>query len=397
MELKQKWVKEDGVFFPIPGDTTLHSTPGGGVFQVYEQRSMGGSRIGLLKVADKFTFNFKIYDLGIEDTMQKIETTWNSDVFVKGNKNLGVIFNGLKGTGKTIASKILSNKLQMPVVIVNGAYGGLQNFIQSLCFECVVLIDEAEKTFRESNDVLLKMIDGVYNETRKLYILTTNHLDIDENLLGRPGRIRYIKQFGNLTAKAVSDYIKDNLYDQSKTDMVLDVVDVLEISTIDILKAIVDEVNIHGEINENSLLNIPKAKYKIDVIRFRGIRSIQFEEVKSFIKTSLSKRDTVAKWLNKEWIDSDGDRLTNKEFIDEKFDADYEETQVSSSYSILIKNQETSIGTILEEPDKDGFFIIENSWEEEEELCCIISCRDLPSLYRGALNYSSKKRNKQKD
>ena len=145
MELKQKWVKEDGVFFPIPGDTTLHNTPGSGVFQVYEQRGMGGSRIGLLKVADKFTFNFKIYDLGIEDTMQKIETTWNSDVFVKGNKNLGVIFNGLKGTGKTIASKILSNKLQMPVIIVNGAYGGLQNFIQSLCFECIVLIDEAEK------------------------------------------------------------------------------------------------------------------------------------------------------------------------------------------------------------------------------------------------------------
>ena len=112
-----------------------------------------------------------------------------------------------------------------------------------------MLIDEAEKTFREDSDVLLKMIDGVYNETRKLYILTTNKLCIDENLLGRPGRIRYIKQFGNLTAKAVADYIKDNLFDQNKADQIMNVVDGLEISTIDILKSIVDEVNIHGEIS----------------------------------------------------------------------------------------------------------------------------------------------------
>lgn len=154
---------------------------------------MGGSRLGLRKMADAFTFNFKIYDLGVEDTMQKVETTWNSDVFVRGNKNLGIIFNGLKGTGKTIASKILSNRMNMPIVVVNAAYDVLLSFIQSLCFECVVLIDEAEKTFHERGDVLLKMIDGVYNESRKLYILTTNRLSIDENLLGRPGRIKVYK------------------------------------------------------------------------------------------------------------------------------------------------------------------------------------------------------------
>ena len=42
MEVKQKWVKENGVFYPIPGDTPLHVTPGTGVFQIYEEKSMGG-------------------------------------------------------------------------------------------------------------------------------------------------------------------------------------------------------------------------------------------------------------------------------------------------------------------------------------------------------------------
>ena len=386
METKQKWVKENGVFYPIPGDTTLHITPGNGVFQIYEEKSMGGSRLGLRKMADAFTFNFKIYDLGVEDTMQKVETTWKSDVFVRGNKNLGIIFNGLKGTGKTIASKILSNRMNMPIVVVNAAYDGLLSFIQSLCFECVVLIDEAEKTFHERGDALLKMIDGVYNESRKLYILTTNRLSIDENLLGRPGRIRYIKQFGNLTAKAVADYIKDNLLDLCKTDMILDIVDVLEISTIDILKSIVDEVNIHGEINENSLLNIPKANYKIDVIRFDDVPKSQFDELKSFIKGNLAPGESIGQWLNKASTDSNGERKNNRELIDEKFNADSYSMQIASRYPMLMKEQDTRIGLIIEQPDLDGFFTVKNSWNDLEELCCIVSYHDAPSLYRGGLH-----------
>ncbi len=39
--VKQKWVKETGVFYPISGDTTLHLVPGSGVFQVYEEKSIG--------------------------------------------------------------------------------------------------------------------------------------------------------------------------------------------------------------------------------------------------------------------------------------------------------------------------------------------------------------------
>lgn len=385
MEVKQKWVKENGVFYPIPGDTTLHQTPGMGVFQIYEEKSMGGSRLGLRKMADEFTFNFKIYDLGAEDIMRKIDTTWNSDVFVEGNKNLGVIFNGLKGTGKTIASKILSNRMGMPVVIVPAALDGLLGFVQSLCFECVVLIDEAEKTFRDNGDVLLKMIDGVYNESRKLYIMTTNRLSVDENLLGRPGRVRYIKQFGNLTAKAVADYIKDNLRDQSKKEQILDVVDVLEISTIDILKAIVDEVNIHGAITENSLLNIPKASYKIDVVRFDDVPKDRFEELKTFIKGHVGIHESVQSWLKKPWTDKNGEKRNNRVQIDEMFDADSYEVQVASRYPMLIKDQDTRIGVVLEQPDADGFFIVKDSWSDAEGLCCILNYHDAPSLYRGGL------------
>lgn len=385
MNLRQKWVKENGVFYPIPGDTTLHETPGMGIFQIYEEKSMGGSRLGLRKIAEKFEFPFKVYDLGVDSTMDKIVTTWHSRVFVEGNKNLGVILNGLKGTGKTIASKILSNRFAMPTIIVNAAYDGLLGFIQSLSFECVVLIDEAEKTFHEKGDVLLKMIDGVYNESRKLYVLTTNRLNIDENLLGRPGRIRYIKQFGNLTPKAVADYIQDNLHDLSKTESVLQMVDLLEISTIDILKSIVDEVNIHGEIGENSLLNVPKATFKIDIMCFDDVPKSRFDELKSFIIDKLSDKEDVSDWLYKPWINSDGERSNNKSCIDETFNADCYEQQIASRYPMLLPEQETRVGRVLDNPDQYGFFTVVNSWNDKERLCCIISYHDAPSLYRGKL------------
>ncbi|MBO7630596.1 MAG: AAA family ATPase [Bacteroidales bacterium] len=385
MEIKQKWILENGVFYPIPGDTTLHISPGVGVFQIYENRSMNGSRLGLVHVADSFQFNFKIYDLGLDDVMKKIDTTWNSDSFVEGQKNLGVIFNGLKGTGKTIAAKVLSNKMGIPVVIVDAPYPGLQNFIQSLAFECVVLIDEAEKTFKEDGEVLLKMIDGVYNEKRKLYLLTTNNLYIDSNLLGRPGRIRYIKQFGNLTTNAVNEYIKDNLKDMSKRDVVLKTVDTLEISTIDILKAIVDEVNIHGDVGEHSLLNIPKARYKIDIIKFSGMDLKRRDELNAFFNKSVPANMSLKEWLDKKWRVEDGEVENNQDMLDEKFDMDSWRMQIATNSSILYKGLNTNAGEIIEDVDAHGFFVVADTYNDTDCLCRVLNYHNDPSLYRGEL------------
>ena len=385
MEIKQKWILENGVFYPIPGDTTLHIIPGTGVFQIYENRSMNGSRLGLIHVADSFQFNFKIYDLGMEDVMQKIEKTWNSATFVEGQKNLGIIFNGLKGTGKTIAAKILSNRMGIPVVIVDAPYAGLQNFIQSLAFECVVLIDEAEKSFKDDGEVLLKMIDGVYNEKRKLYLLTTNNLYLDANLLGRPGRIRYIKQFGNLTSNAVNEYIKDNLKDMSKCDVVLKTVDTLEISTIDILKSIVDEVNIHGDVGEHSMLNIPKARYKMDIIKFSGMDLKRKDELKEFLEKNIPAKMSMKEWLKQEWKNGENDDDNNQDMLDEKFDMDSWTMQVASSSSVLYKGLQTNAGEIIEDVDAHGFFVVADAYQDTECLCMVLNYHRNPSLYRGAL------------
>lgn len=390
MELtRQKWVNEGGIYFPISGDTVLLKTPGKGVFNVVKSQNPMDARLGLQRIGDTFEFNFKIYELGCEEMLQTIRKTWESEVFVSGEKNLGVIFNGLKGTGKTLSAKLLCNALDLPVVIVQYPYEGLVNFLQSLCFECIVFIDEAEKTFKkgEDDDVLLRLIDGVYNQTRKLYILTTNQLTLNDNLLGRPGRIRYRFEFGNLLPKAVKDYLDDNLLpeyvDQRKN--ILEQVDLLEISTIDILKALVDEVNIHGCLPESQCLNIPTAKHAFEILEFYYITELdKYKGVKVFIDKHMKEDETttISEWLHKP--QKTNKKKTNEDMLEDKFDSVYI-ASITCSSPTLIREVSTSRGIIETEPNSDGYFLIRDRYEDSAHLCLLLRKKNNPSLYRGTL------------
>lgn len=378
--ISSKWVNEFGIYYPIDGNTQLHQTPGNGIFELYQSQGQD-KRIGLKKIANKFDFNFKIYDLDCNDFLDLVKDTWESDIFIESNKNLGIILNGTKGTGKTLSSKILCNKLGLPVIVVTGIIDGMIGFIQSLEFECIILIDEAEKTFKrgEDDELLVKLIDGVYNRSRKLYILTTNRLDINENLLGRPGRIRYIKEFGNLSNKAVKEFLDDNLKVPEQRKNILELVDILEISTIDILRNIVEEVNIHKEISENSYLNVPKSKYIFNILRFEITNSSQIEE----IKNTLSGIKDINKWLSSP--SGKGENRTNEDELYDEYGF-YEDT-LKSKYSSLWKNSETSLGILLDEVDEEGFVSIRGTgyYSDREYLVKIVGQRNNPSLYRGDL------------
>ena len=382
---KQKWINDGGILYPIPGYASLLTSPGNGIFRIYEQPQT--KRLGLEKIDDTFRSDFKIYDLDCEDIMSKIIKTWTSDLFRESNKNLGVIFNGIKGTGKTIAAKQLCNRIGLPVIVISKPVDGMLEFIQSLHFESIILIDEAEKTFREEQEVLLKMIDGVYNDMRKLYILTTNKLSIDENLLGRPGRIRYIKEFSNLSAKAVNDVIDDNLNDISLKDDVLKVVDSLEISTIDILKAIIDECNIMGSVPSDSTLNIPKAKYKIQIISFDNLELKFHRELQDYIINHLAADESVINWLQKViGTDGKGKKFKkNLDLIEEMYDCRVcIEWRPTSTLGVYI-GKHLGCGIVNSKPDGYGFFTREADWDNSTELCCLCNDYNIPSLYRGNL------------
>lgn len=108
-------------------------------------------------------------------------------------------------------------------------------------------------------------MDGIYtSQYRRIFLLTTNETHINENLLSRPSRLRYVKEFGNLEREVVEEYLKDNLKNSECIDCIVDFVDTLQISTIDILKTIVEDINIHGFdefIANKDIFNVKTAKY----------------------------------------------------------------------------------------------------------------------------------------
>ena len=385
----QQWINESGTFFPVSGDTRLLESPGSGVFVVVQISTPMMKRIGLKKIGEKFDFDFKLYELGSDPIIKLVKKTWNSDTFIEGNKNLGVIFNGIKGTGKTISAKLLCNAIGLPVVIVQNNGDGLLPFLQSLNFECVVFIDEAEKTFKkgEDDDILLRLIDGVYNACRRLYILTTNQLTLNDNLLGRPGRIRYRFEFSNLLPEAIEEYLKDNLRPDmvDQKEKILQQIDLLEISTIDILKALVDEVNIHGELPEKPCLNIPVAKFAYEILQFHYLESMESKvEVVNFIRSKMAEGgySSINEWIAK-WKSKDGDNDA-MDLLRDEFDYVSKNTMTSMSSS-LWRETTTSMGSIVSEPDADGFFMMRSRYDDSDVLCLLLKRKETPSLYRGML------------
>ena len=167
-----------------------------------------------------------------------------------------------------MTAKVLANKFNLPVVVVK-SFGerntDLIEFLASFNFDCVFFFDEFEKNFSDKDSSILQIMDGVYtSEYRRIFLLTTNETNINDNLISRPSRLRYIHEFGNLEQEVTREYLNDTLNDKSRIEDVIDFVDTLQISTIDILKSVVEEINIFGfdKFMENkSFFNVKTATY----------------------------------------------------------------------------------------------------------------------------------------
>lgn len=206
-----------------------------------EENGMTGE-LYLSQVMDKFEFPYKIY--GIEDKfINRVKLTYDNTV-----GNLGILLNGVKGTGKTVTSKQVCNALELPVILVSHPFQGLPNFINEIQQNVVIFIDEYEKIYSERDHSVLTVMDGALdNGYRKVFLLTTNNLYVNENLLERPGRIRYLKTYGNLSVEVITEIVDDKLIHPELRKVTIDFIAQLQTITVDIVKAIIDEVNIHNE------------------------------------------------------------------------------------------------------------------------------------------------------
>lgn len=239
-KMNKVWMSSDNTYRQVDSDYKVEENLPVGIY------SMCLTKMGfhLEKYAEKFVFPYKVYGLQNE-FIDHVIKTYNAT-----SGNLGIMLTGTKGTGKTVTAKELANRLNLPVIIVKDMGDTNQfmiEYLSSIECNCVLFLDEFEKNFKESDSTILQIMDGVYNSLyRKVFLLTTNTMNINDNMIGRPSRIRYVKEFNNLDLKSVNEYLDDALRIPEARKELLDYIDSLTISTIDILKTIVNEVNIHG-------------------------------------------------------------------------------------------------------------------------------------------------------
>lgn len=258
-DVKKVWNDEGGrLYLSLPSDE----------FELLDNAiyKVGIDQMGrffLMKSSDGFTFDYKLYGLETK-LVERVEKTYRAT-----HGNLGILLNGLKGTGKTVTSKIIASKINQPIILVDTKIEGIQFFLNSITQDVTIFIDEYEKVFGDSAG-MLTIMDGASNSSfRRLFLLTTNELYVDKNLIQRPGRVRYLKKFSDLKPEVITEIVDDILEYTDFRNECINFISNLETITVDIVKAIVNEVNIHmeGPSAFEDVFNVKKlsGKYNVQV------------------------------------------------------------------------------------------------------------------------------------
>ncbi len=142
----------------------------------------------------------------------------------------GLLFTGVPGTGKTLGAKNLANHLKVPLYLlelggvmqkwVGESEKALKQSLQQIDTEapCVLLIDEAEKTFKSQDDsgVTSRLLGQLLwwlqeHKSKVLTIMTTNSINDLPKELYRPGRIDSVIYFQGLSQKQLPGFVVDTL------------------------------------------------------------------------------------------------------------------------------------------------------------------------------------------
>lgn len=177
----------------------------------------------------------------------------------RANSNLGVLLSGVKGSGKTLTSKLISTELARrygyATIIINQGYhtASLASFLHSIDAPCMVIFDEFDKvySYKESEAAsqsgLLDILDGVF-ESRKLFVMSCNEVSkLNPFFFSRPGRVFYHYRYGGLSEEVISQYCDDNLLYPERKGEIVQLSSFVRDMTFDILKAVVEETNRYNE------------------------------------------------------------------------------------------------------------------------------------------------------
>ena len=329
--MKNQWVKSSNDFYIREVSQNVPKLEKG-VYKLNENPTTG--ELFLTLVSDDFQLPTKVY--GIETKfINRVKRTYENTT-----TNLGILMNGVKGTGKTVTGKQISNLLELPVIIIHKGYDNIPSFINDIQQNVVIFIDEYEKVFSEKerkDEEILTIMDGALdNGFRKVFLFTTNNLYINSNLLQRPGRIRYLKTYKDLTLDVITEIVEDRLKHPHLKDVTIEFISTLEMITVDIVNAVIDEVNIHEEnpLEFKDVFNIKTLDDKFNVYIYKPNQPMELYRGDAKMSPRKITFDSIGAdfYVNDNYIGDIISVLSEDTFVVETFDK--VDNPVHTQYSI---------------------------------------------------------------
>lgn len=201
---------------------------------------------------------------------EKIYSTEQDENFIKkvlkcfknySGNTLGVMLTGLKGSGKSVEAKLIANRSNLPIIVVDKYIPArvLKNFLTSLeDMKVCLLFDEVDKFSDDyDDDFLLQILDGMNTNGKKLVVFTANEENkINKYLKDRCSRIRYWRKFTELSQSMIEAVLKDRLNNKDEISALHDFISVfLKCVSFDNVAAFVEEVNNNPDTDYTELLN----------------------------------------------------------------------------------------------------------------------------------------------
>ena len=322
------WVKSSNAFAIQEVSQQLPTLPVG----IYKLEVDPYDNLYLSHIQDRFPFPYKVY--GVERPfIERVKKSW-----AHTDGNFGILLNGTKGTGKTVTAEILCNELNLPVILIPFHHKKLVSFLNDIQQNVIIFIDEFEKIYQSYENSLLSIMDGVLKTNHRLmFMLTTNELRVDTNLLQRPSRVRYVKTFTDLTLEVIEEVINDLLIHNHLKEATVKFISELPLITMDLIKSIIAEINIHNEAPENfqDVFNIHSSRE--DLFNVFQIVDGQKGLVYSFAKvgpTFIADPYSVGQdfTINNRYMGEISKVISERQVVVNSYEEDENEKEVSKIY-----------------------------------------------------------------
>lgn len=287
-----------------------------------------------LEEAEDFKFPEKLYDVS-EELRSMIKKS-----FKTYKTNLGVLLSGNKGQGKSLTAKLICTELEQPVILITKQIPKEVNFVgflNQVKQNYTLYVDEFEKLFRLLNDkdnpyhsqeTFLSFMDGVLTNEHKILFLLTANDSVNEFLINRPSRIKFLVEYNELPEELFEIIVNDRLINKDYKNDLMENISLVNLN-IDLLISIINDINLFDKpfSTFKEFYNYKFEQYKYEVYEIRnGVdvflsfftsnrklkyndTYINYDRVKDYVK--FTKDEII--YVTTKYVDSDNEEDDDRE------------------------------------------------------------------------------------